>query len=353
VGRLQAVHQLIPHLAYGDGIGNQVFELRRLLRAAGYASDIFCESWDARLKGECQRYERYLAVSEAANIILYHYCASGPSNEFVLGVPDRVALYYHNLTPPIYYYRTNGAFAAQLAALRANLARLAGRFPAIAGSPHNQTELEALGFRVIGVVPYSVSFISNGTSSQGVAPHTWLHVGRLAPNKCLEEVIDAFARFRIFDPGSRLGLIGSANGNERYAAELRAQAERLHLGTHVTFAGQVTRSMLVGYYRSATVYVCLSEHEGFCVPLVEAMHFGVPVIAYAATGVPDTLGPAGIALTHKHPAVIAAIAAEIMENAKLRQQLIVTGRARAADFTIERTRTQLLSVLAALVHVTN
>lgn len=359
---VRAVHQLVPRLAYGDAVGNQVLELRRLLREWGYVSEIYAEAWDKRLAGECRHFRRYAEVSHPRNLLILHYCAAGESNLYPLTLSDRVVLYYHNLTPAHFFYRTNGAFAAQLVELRWDLSRYAGRVPAWAASPYNQVELEALGFQVIGLAPYVLQFdaLQRGLETPAAIElrrrytaadtSTWLYVGRLAPNKRLEDTLAAFAHYqRNIQPRSRLLLVGSAVGNEQYVNELNHQIERLGLGSTVALPGHFGANEGLGvFYSLANIYVSFSEHEGFCVPLVEAMYFGVPVLAYAATGVPLTLGTAGVMFTRKAYPVIAEIADEMIGNAELRRQLIAGGRARLAEFAPEQAHALLRSSLQAV-----
>lgn len=360
--QFRAVHQLVPRLSYGDAIGNQVRALRRLFQAWGYASQIFADAWDERLAGECQPSSRYARVSQAKNLLLLHYGAGVSSQLSALTWPDKVVLYYHNLTPAHYYYRTTGAFAAQLVEARRNLARLAGRVPAVAGSPYNRQELEAMGFRVVAEVPYFLALaeLDEGLRTPAAAAllkqyqapgtRTWLHVGRLAPNKRLEDIVNAFYYYhRFIYPHSRLLLVGSTTGNERYVEALRRQIEQLELQAAVILTGAYGPAEGLGvFYTLADVYVCLSEHEGFCLPLVEAMHYNVPVLAYAAAGIPFTLGQAGVQFTQKNYPVIAEMVDEVIVNEPFRRQLIAGQRARLAEFTPERCRTQVRAALEAL-----
>jgi glycosyltransferase involved in cell wall biosynthesis len=360
----RAVHQILPYLAYGDAVGNQVMEFRRLLRAWGYPSEIYVENCDPRLTRECRPYRDYVRVSHPRNLLLLHYSTGGESNLFTLTLPDQVVLYYHNLTPAHFFYRYNGVLARSFHQPRRDLVKFVGRVQVIAASPYNQQELEALGFQVTAQVPYILALdqLEAGLESSGameirrkfVAPdlRTWLYVGRLVPNKCIEDLIRSFYYYHHWiDSRSRLLLIGGATGTETYVEELERLIARLHLQEAVVFAGHYGAAEgLAAFYQLADVYISMSEHEGFCIPLVEAMHFGLPVLAYASTGVPYTLNGTGVLFHRKEYPVIAEVAHEVITNATLRARLARRQQVRLADFEPDRARAQFrecLDVLAA------
>lgn len=355
-----AIHQLLPTLGYGDAIGNHVLALQALLRAWGYRSEIYAERWHPKLADVCRPYTEYHRVQHADNLALLHYSIGGEINDFAQSLPDRVLLYYHNITPAHYFYRFNGELARQLQQARTALSRLATRFPAIAASSYNASELLAMGFQVLGVAPYLVRFddLDAGKQSTGAATirarygecsgKTWLYIGRLAPNKCIHDVITAFYYYHTWmQPDSRLLLVGTGEGLEPYVDDLYRLVTRLGLDGAVAFAGHHgAADGLAVFYDLAHVYVSMSEHEGFCIPLVEAMHYDVPVVAHAATGVPDTMGDAGILIKQKHPAVIAEIIHELLCAPELHAAILAGQRARLDAFAPARTQAALQSVLA-------
>ncbi len=164
-----------------------------------------------------------------------------------------------------------------------------------------------------------------------------LFVGRTIPNKRLEDVIRWFHAYkRWFNPRSRLLLVGAHGGFERYLAMLNELVARLG-ASDVHFLGHVTNEELVAYYELADVFLCASEHEGFCVPLVEAFHMGVPVIAYAATAVPATMDGGGVLVTDKDPVHIAALIDRIVTDRELQDRIVASQdaalcRLQASDF---------------------
>jgi glycosyltransferase involved in cell wall biosynthesis len=354
----QQIHQILPTLAFGDAIGNLVLELARLLREWGYESEIFAERWDPRLAGQCRPYEEYRRYSRPDNVLILHYSIGGASNEFAMGLPDRVILYYHNITPARYFYRTNGQTAHALEqALRA-LPKYS-RLLAIADSPFNGQELESLGFRVIGVVPPLLSLGGLDASLESPAASVlrrrfgnrgttdWLHVGRLAPNKCIHDIIKAFYYYsQWIDPKSRLLLVGTTDSLQAYVDELYHLVTKLRLDGKVVFTGHVESLGL--FYQMSNLYISMSEHEGFCIPLVEAMCHDVPVVAYASTSVPSTLGGAGVLVHAKDYAAIAEMSHEIISNTVLRERLVRGQRERLVEFEPERTRARMRELIQSL-----
>ncbi len=355
-----AIHQLLPTLGYGDAIGNHVLALQARFRAWGFRSEIFAERWHPKLEKYCRPYTEYRRVQHAGNLALLHYSIGGEINDFAQTLPDRVLLYYHNITPAHYFYRVNGELARQLQQARTALAQLATRFPAIAASAYNAAELRAMGFAVLGVAPYWVRFddLDAGLRSPGAdairarygewSGTTWLYIGRLAPNKCIHDAINAFYYYHAWmQPASRLILVGTGEGLQPYVDSLYRQVTRLGLDGAVAFAGHYAAADgLAAFYEMADVYVSMSEHEGFCIPLVEAMHYDVPVVAHAATGVPDTLGDAGILIKQKTPAVIAEMIHELLTAEDLRAAIVAGQRARLAAFAPARAQAALAAVLA-------
>lgn len=343
--KMRQVHQILPFFAHEDAIGNHVLEIRRWLRQWGYRSEIFVENCDAPLAKECHSYEEYQHYSSPENLLILHYSIGGPVNRYVLQVPDRVIIFYHNITPAHYFYRSNGHLARQLEEARRDLEALAGKVPAIAASQYNALELQEMGFSILGVVPpvVNLEWLDTGISSQRTSePATrfckqgtqdWLFVGRIVPNKCIHDILKAFYYYHIWiDSQSRLLLVGATGIAQPYMNEIQQLAQRLGLGGSVIFTGHVTNEELGSIYRMADLYVSMSEHEGFCVPLVEAMYCRIPILAYASTGIPDTMGDAGVLIKCKDYPAVAELAHEMISNNSLRERLVEKQRARLAAF---------------------
>jgi L-malate glycosyltransferase len=351
----RAVHQLVSNFDLGDAIGNHVRALRRLLRSWGYASDVFAQYIHASLQKDAHFYTRYRAVSSPDTAVLFHFSIGSEVTSFFAGLPDRRILVYHNITPAEYFAGVNARVADRCRRGRLELARLSGVTELALGvSEFNRTELEAAGFRRTGVLPILVDWTQYATAPVPAVAGaygrgtTLLFVGRIAPNKRIEDLIKTYYFYRRLDPESRLVVVGSWVDTEGYLAACQKLAAELGLLDHVVFTGAVSQAELCAYYRLASAYVCLSEHEGFCVPLLEAMHFDVPIVAFAATGVPGTLGGAGLLIPDKDFPAIAETLHRVVVDPGLRAALVAGQRALLRAFDAEAIGAQLRDHLESL-----
>jgi glycosyltransferase involved in cell wall biosynthesis len=215
-------------------------------------------------------------------------------------------------------------------------------------------ELSAVGWSLVGVLPIIFNPERLTVRPDPKILKSWqtgvnlLFVGRIAPNKCFEDLILTFHYLKQTRcPNARLFLVGSSRGMEPYLAFLEALINRLAL-TDVFFAGHVSAAQWAAYYQVASLYLSLSEHEGFGVPLLESMYFGVPIVAYKATAVPETLGGSGVLVKTKDHAAIAELIAEILGDESLRNQLIAGQKARLQAFLPEVVGQQLQALLGQL-----
>ena len=155
---------------------------------------------------------------------------------------------------------------------------------------------------------------------------------------------------RTDDPAARLHLVGSPLG-ETYEPALRAFIDELGLADVVTLAGSVSGAELEAYFRAADVFVMASDHEGFCVPLAEAMGHGVPIVAYGVTAVPETVGGAGLVLDDKSAVPFAAAVGRVLRDPTLREVLAAAGRARAAEFDLAASTRRFVSLVQQAVGI--
>jgi glycosyltransferase involved in cell wall biosynthesis len=340
-----AVHQVLATLGYGDAIGNEVLGIQRVLRAAGFESEIFVETAERRVEDLTVDYWELRAASHPDNILIHHFSIGSRASRIAYALPDRMVLIYHNITPPEYFVDVHPLLVQLCYLGRRELGLYANRCDlALGDSEYNRQELEALGFPDSGVLPVVPDFSHLSAPPDyvngGAFDDDWvnlLFVGRTIPNKRLEDVIRWFHAYkRWFNPRSRLLLVGAHSGFERYLAMLNELVARL--GTaDVYFLGHVANEELVACYQLADVFLCASEHEGFCVPLVEAFHMGVPVIAYAATAVPATMDGGGVLVRTKDPIHVAALIDRIVTDRELQDRIIAAQdaalcRLEARDF---------------------
>ncbi len=352
----RTIHQLLPNLAFGDAISQQAMTLRAMLRASGAVSEIYAEHVDVRLKGEARPYRSLRDDAPADAVVLFHFSIGSAVTDVFRLLPQRRVLLYHNITPPEFFHGVNFQVAALCASARQELRELRPLCAAAwADSEFNRLELEALGYPGTAVLPIVLDPARYETAPVRALERPYrdghvnfLHVGRLVPNKRIEDVLKVFYFYRRrINPDSRLFLVGIDTDTEIYAVALRQMIHDLGL-SGVAFPGRVSQQELVTYYRLAHVYLCMSEHEGFCVPLVEAMHLGVPVIAYAAGAVPETLGAGGALVLEKNFPEIAELAAVVVEDAAVRDAMIAAGRAQVAKFRPEAVAPRLRRLVDGL-----
>ncbi len=352
---MAAVHQFAPRITSGDAVGNAVLALRRLFRESGYASEAYAIE-APRAADEVLPYRRLFRVVGPADVLLLHYSVGSEAFASLARLRARRILVYHNVTPPSFFAGTNphaAAFAErgqrQLRELGASVER------AIAVSEFNRRDLVAAGFAKTTCVPLLVDWPAYDVPPDGAALARWrsaapvlLFVGRIAPNKRQDDLIRLLAYVRRgVDPDARLLLVGGFADQPRYHESLDALAGMLGVADAVTFAGPVQVPGLVAAYRAASCFVSLSEHEGFGVPLLEAMRFGVSVVAYDAAAVGETVDGGGILLRAKDDlAAVAETIALVLERADLRRLLAAAGERRVAEFAWERVAPRWLEAVA-------
>lgn len=340
-----AIHQVLATLAYGDAIGHEVLGIQRVLRHAGYTSEIFVETADRILEPLTHDYRELVDASHPDNLLIHHFSIGSKASRTAFAVPDRMALIYHNITPPEYFSTIHRRLARQCFHGRREILAYIDRCDlAMGDSEFNRQDLERFGFKRTAVLPVVPDFSHlAGPPNRFIAGRyddAWTNivfVGRVISNKKIEDLIRFFHAYHTrYNPRSRLLIVGAFSMFERYMAMLYHLIDDLDLG-HVHFAGHVSDEELVAYYEVADLFLCASEHEGFCVPIVEAFHEEVPVLAYAATAVPATMDGAGVLYAEKDAELVAAQMDALVSNQALRDavidgQLAAVERLQAKDF---------------------
>ena len=339
------VHQVLATLGYGDAIGHEVLGIQRALRSAGHASEIFVETADRRLEHLTTDYREMVGWIGPDDVLVHHFSIGSRASRTAYAMPGRMVLVYHNITPPEYFLGVHKDLVKLCYRGRRELTAYTSRCDlALGDSEYNRQELETLGFHETGVLPVVPDFshldVSPDTLTAAGFDDGWtnvMFVGRVIPNKKFEDVIRAFHVYRTrHNPRSRLLLVGSYSGFEKYFAMLQSLIAKL--GTpDVHFLGHVSNEELTALYDVADLFLCASEHEGFCVPLVEGFYKGVPVMAFAATAVPATMDGGGVLYDTKDPFHVARLMAAVLDDtvladAVLDAQNAALGRLRAQDF---------------------
>src|SRR5437588_554559 len=352
--RLRFAHQFHPVIAYGDAIGNDAFELQRMFWSSGVRSDLF--AWEAKpeVRGLVRDWKDLERITGRDGLLLVHHSMGNDVVSDVARLPLRKAIVYHNITPAKYFEGLN-EHARRYAELgREQLAELARAAEfGFADSEYNRRELAEAGCANTAVVPIAIDWeqfdvapdpkVARALADERTAI---LAVGQILPQKAIHDVIASFAAYRTSDQGARLYLVGSTAMSGQYLAQLQQQIAKLGLDDAVTFAGSVTIEQLVAYYRGATAFLTLSDHEGFCVPLLEAMRADLPIVAHAAGAIPGTLGDAGLLLRDKSPDAVAAALERVVRDGALRRDLIGRGRRRLAEFSPGKVEERLRDALA-------
>ena len=352
------VNQGVPDAHRGDAIGDSARRVRTFLRELGHQADIYALTVDGDLLGDVRRFDHHSA--RAGDVTIFHYALPSVMTEAFRALPGGRVLQYHNVTPP-HFFAGYDAGIFRLATIgREEIRQLVGHTDvALGDSDFNRRELEAFGFTNTGVFPIAVDFERIQASPRRPALEqvlsdgllNFLFVGRIVPNKKIEDHIRLAEHYkRYVDSDYRFICVGKTDGVPRYYNAMRALAAEYRIPEdRFIFTGPVPDEDLVTYYRTADVYVSLSEHEGFCVPLLEAMAADVPVLAYASTAVPDTLGGAGVLFSPKDLEFAAELLGELAYNDDLRARVIARQRRRLADFGDERLRHELTRILS-MVH---
>lgn len=346
------IHQLVHTLSYGDAISTEVLSLQRCFQMMGFASEVFAIHVHPKLKGRARNYKEL--EKEDFDEVILHYSLGSPLNEVYRSrSASRRSLVYHNLTPAKWFHGVNPRIAHDIEKgleELPELLRLSDRI--LADSRFNSEELRSLEFEsTVLELPIDPSRwdVESNTGIASVvesdpAIHL-LHVGRLAPNKCIEDIVKVFYFLnRYVEKRSKLWLVGIDTDTELYAFAVKRLVHELNLEDCVNFVGCLADSELKALYQSASAYICMSEHEGYCLPVIEAMYFGLPVIAYASSALPDTVGSGGILVREKRFPEIAELVSFLCTDLDYRNKLKAAGTNRVAQLSFDIFRGRVAEV---------
>jgi glycosyltransferase involved in cell wall biosynthesis len=357
-----AVHQVLPVFAPRDAIGNHTAAIRRVLHGMGIASEIFAGDVMAGA-GNRARSIRHINAARIAGqqqtIWMYHASTGSSVAEWWEAAPGHKAIDYHNIAPAELIGVWEPHVGVELEHGRRQLAELAGVTEwAIADSSYNEHELVQLGYRSTSVVPilidteHMTSNVDQDTLRRLEARKAgaeWLFVSRLLPHKAQHDLIKAFDAYRrAYDPDARLTLVGAV-GSGRYVEALNDFVEDLELADSVDITGSLPAEVLSAYFHAADVYVSASDHEGFGVGLLEAMAYQVPVVAYAAAAVPETVGGAALLIDDKAPTTLAAAVRRVVADPALATELVNAGNKRLSEVGLPVSTARLRDAVTDMV----
>lgn len=348
------VHQFATSLTYGDAISDEMLEIRKCLKAEGYESEIFVRFFDPRLAGLIKDYREYRRFSSPDNVVIFHFSIGSPVSKVFFRIPDKRIMIYHNITPYEFFVDTHRILTRECYKGRLELRQFVDKVDlALGDSDYNRRELAEAGYPATGVLPILMDFDKFDGPDDPVTREvfdtgktTLLYVGRVMPAKKFEDVIRTFAFYRKhFNRDSQLLLVGEFRGFERYMAGLQDLVARLDLpDVHIT--GHVEFEGLLACFRLADVYLSLSEHEGFCVPVLEAFHLKLPVVAFDAGAVAETMNGGGVVLKDKDPFRTAAVVDRVVRDRDLRAKLIAAGTKALARYERANVRRILMEHVA-------
>ena len=339
----QAVHQLVPTITPRDAVGNHTFRLRQVLRDLGYESEIFAMFRHGDVVDDTHLVDQLPIDADA---LIYQFSIGSPLAARWAEYGGRRIMNYHNITPIELVGKWDGLLSAEVRLGREQMELYAGICEhAICDSDFNRSELDELGYRSTETIPVLFD-VTDATPDKAVIAalrrrkSTGLQivfVGRIAPNKAHHDLVAIVRTLRdVYGNDAHLHIVGT-DGPPTYRKVVDDIVSHAEMTEHVTFHGSVSQEALVAFYQAADVFCCVSDHEGFCVPVIEAMHHGLPVVAFDCTAVGGTVGDGGLLLADKHPMTVAAALERVATDAALRGRMIDAGRRRARDFEIART----------------
>lgn len=343
------IDQFLPILIGRDAVGQHALAVQDLLHEAGVGSTIYAGSAETGWSDHVRPVAEWRPSGR--DVAMYHVATGSPIADHLAGRAPRLVLDHHNITPPHHFALWSPEMVQGAAWGRRQLHDLAGRAElGLGDSSFNAAELTAAGcaHSVVAPILFDPSTLDRGVSDTALRASgpVWLFVGRLAPNKAQHDVVRAFARYRAaYAPDARLRLVGMASPSA-YEDALRRLLVDTGLDQAVELTGRVSDEELGAHYRAADVFVCLSRHEGFCVPILEAFHNELPIVALRSSAVTETVADGGVLLDSADPDLVAAAAHLLVTDPLARQVVVERGARRLADFAPSRTRAVFLEALA-------
>lgn len=349
--------QLLPSIRTGDAVSNDALLLQKLLRSLDKDTKIYARNIGAGLDAELVRPASKFPKLTDRDLLIYHMSVGDEVSRIVEEQSCRKLMIFHNITPPEYFEGYSREYVNACAGGYAELERLRYTFDyAICVSEFDRITLEAAGYTCpMAVCPVLVPMEDYGGEPDEYTMQKYadgrtniLFVGRLAPNKRQEDVIAAFAAYREkYDPAARLILVG-ADGITPYTRRLRNYIRTLAV-PNVKLTGSVSLSVLLALYRRSSALLCMSEHEGFCVPLLEAMHFDLPIVARDSSAIGETLGGSGVLLPDNDPEAAADALHRLLTDTAYRESVLTAQRARLAELTDRRVGERRIELIRELM----
>jgi len=361
---MSGVHQFVPMLHRSDAVGRHTLALRAVLAARGIASRVYVDLVDPDTANETRPFASYADEAAPGDVLVYQFATASAIASWLAGRPETLVVNYHNVTPPEFYAPWDNAMARHQLRAQAELRALAPRAAlGLAVSAFNEAELRQAGFDRTAVVPpaaiVDTGTVDTGTVDTGAAAHgtdgspsgsgaRWLSVGRLAPNKGIEYAAMALLVIRAHrDPAATLEVVGRPVVPS-YTAALHRFVDEMGLHDAVRFRGALSDAELVAAMARADVLVITSQHEGFGVPVIEAMAMGLPVVAHRGGALPEVVGDAGLLVDATDPWAVAGAVDRALGEQGLRASLAAAASRRIADLDLASAGERAVDLVAAL-----
>ncbi|NNN20326.1 MAG: glycosyltransferase [Acidimicrobiaceae bacterium] len=350
------IDQLLPSFAPMDAIGYHALKMQELIRSLGIRSEIYADEIKGELQGRAQPFATFARSRYRPHRYLIYQTSTGsPIANHLINRREPILLNYHNITPKEILGRWDigigmvvGAGIKQLSVLREKI------IGAISVSEYNRWCLKQEGITknslvAVPFIPLAQQSIDSFENRKANSCSNWLFVGRIAPNKAQHDIIKAFSAYLTgWDHDATLTLVGSIS-SQKYADTLEQLITSLGIQENVQITGPVGDAELERHYRKATVFVCLSDHEGFGFPIIEALNHSLPVVAFAQAAIPETLGTSGILISSKDPLHVAASVAMIERGNQLTNDIRERAKLTVARYTPEAAKQENLTALQSLI----
>lgn len=339
--------QVLDALDFGDGVSNDVINKYSLLKEMGYDTEIYSK-WYHEKVGKYRKDIKKLKLNEN-DILIHHFSGKCHCLKEIQMQKCKKILVYHNITPQSFFDFEDDNLSEgekQLKEIKENYNYF------LADSQFNAISLERLGIsKKVDILPILIDFTQfdkykTSMRNKKNNTKTFLFVGRVAENKKHEDIIRIFNYYyNNIDCNSNIVFVGNTEFSKLYYEKLIKLVDELKLNDNIIFTGKVDDNILYDYYNRADIFICMSEHEGFCIPLLESMYFGVPTIAYNSTAIKSTMGNAGVLVEYKNIEVIAKLIYEIINNDDINKRIIEQQYKWVSNFYEENIKTQLYELI--------
>lgn len=352
------IYQYHTSITNHDAISNNVFDIYRMLEKHHYECKIFADQTNYSGPLKVYKTEQILKKITKDDLLLMHFGIGADLFDELNELPCKIVMIYHNITPPKYFSAKDGDYAREAQRGLRQLNQIVDKVHcAIAVSDFNAKDLIKYGYKNIEVIPIVKDFNSmpkdeNNSLRKDMKNTTnILFVGRLSPQKCQNDIVKTFYFYqKYYNSDSRLYIVGGYGSEEEFYLNVKNVIEKLKLEDKVILTGKVSDKDLVTYYKNSNLFLSMSEHEGFSVPALECMYYGVPVLAYYFGGaLPDTVGTGAVYFTKKDYFEIAGIMDHLINDKELKQKLVLNEKKELERFDPKKVEDNFIKIINGIL----